>query len=104
MKIIMTFLAGSLIGGALFVAPARALTIEPNAVFVRVIDVGPGLAIVVRMPGDFYMVYDAGHWAGGGSAAFEGVKSVVPEDEEIDLMVLSHSDADHLAAVDEILD
>lgn len=40
----------------------QALTIEQNAVFVRVIDTGLGLACVVRMLGDFYMVYDAGHW------------------------------------------
>ncbi len=35
---------------------AFALNIEQDAVFVRVIDVGPGLASVIRMLGDHYMV------------------------------------------------
>ena len=78
---------------------AEALEIEPNAVFIRVIDVGSGLACVVRMPGDFYMVYDAGHFSGQGKSAFEGVQSVIPAGREIDLLVLSHSDSDHLGFV-----
>ena len=73
-------------------------------VLVRIIDVGAGHAAVARIPGGHYLVYDAGHWAGGGATAFAGVSGVVPGGEDIDLMVLSHSDADHLAAVDEILD
>ena len=43
-----------------------SLPIEPDAVFVRVVDSGAGLATVVRMPGDRYMIYDAGHWTGEG--------------------------------------
>ncbi len=82
---------------------AFALDLEQDAVFIRVIDVGPGLASVIRMPGDHYMVYDAGHWAGGGKRAFDGIKDVIPQGEDIDLLVLSHSDADHLAAADELL-
>ena len=83
--------------------PTQALDIEKDAVFVRVIDTGPGLACVVRMPGDFYMVYDAGHWHQDKLVARE-IPKVIPEDEDIDLMVLSHTDADHLAAVDEIFE
>lgn len=41
---------------------APALEPEDGAVFVRVLDVGPGLACIVVMPGDRYMIYDAGHW------------------------------------------
>lgn len=69
----------------------------------RILDIGPGLATVTEIPGGFYMVYDTGHWAGGGVRTFEGVREVVPEGEEIDLLILSHSDSDHLAATDEIL-
>lgn len=101
MKSVMSIAALALL---IICKSAGALEIEDDAVFVRVIDVGAGHAAVVRMPGDHYMVYDAGHWSGGGRAAFEGVAAVVPEGEDIDLMVLSHSDSDHLAAVDEILD
>ncbi len=101
MKSVMSIAALALL---IICKSAGALEIEDDAVFVRVIDVGAGHAAVVRMPGDHYMVYDAGHWSGGGRTAFEGVAAVIPEGENIDLMVLSHSDADHLAAVDEILD
>ncbi len=81
-----------------------ALDVEENAVFIRVIDVGAGLACVVRMPGDHYMVYDAGHWSGGGRVAFEGIQAVIPDNEVIDLLILSHSDSDHLGAVKQILE
>lgn len=84
--------------------PSNALDIENDAVFIRVIDVGAGLATVVRMPGDYYMVYDAGHWSGEGSKTFQGISEVIPDEEEIDLLVLSHSDADHQGAVKKILD
>ncbi len=88
--------------------PANADGTESSVtddVLVRIIDVGAGHAAVVRMPNPensddaFYMVYDAGFR----DYAYSGVKSVVPNGEEIDLMVLSHAHADHLGAVDEIL-
>ena len=88
----------------LIVQSAHALSPEPDAVFVRVIDVGPGVSCVIKMPGDFYMVYDAGHWNGQGKSAFEGISEIVPEGEEIDLMILSHSDSDHIGAVKRIFD
>jgi beta-lactamase superfamily II metal-dependent hydrolase len=87
-----------------FTARSYSLPIEEDAVFVRIIDTGPGLACVIRMPGDHYMIYDAGHWAGGGMPTFEKIKEIIPEGKKIKLMVLSHSDADHLSAVDEIFD
>jgi beta-lactamase superfamily II metal-dependent hydrolase len=74
-----------------------------RAVFLRVIDTGPGLAVVARAPGGYYLVYDTGHWSHD-ERVLAQVRSVVPEGEEIDLMVLSHSDSDHLAAADEIFD
>ena len=80
--------------------PASGIEIDRNALFVRVIDVGNGHAAVISMPGGYYMVYDTGR---SGKTALKGVKSVVPTGEEIDLMVLSHTDADHIGGVDEIL-
>lgn len=88
---------------ALFAPCADALELDPGGVFVRVIDVGAGHAAVVRMPGGLNAVYDAGNFTDKGSSALAGVQSIIAEDEEIDLMVLSHSDADHLGAVDKIL-
>ena len=53
--------------------------------------------VVASMPGPHFMVYDAGDWRGPGSrACLEAVTDMIPEGSTIDLMVLSHSDADHL--------
>jgi len=76
-----------------------------NDVLVRVVDTGPGLCCVVVMPGDHYMIYDAGYFQGLGERhCMDSVQELVPDDATIDLMVLSHSDADHLGVADEILD
>jgi hypothetical protein len=56
------------------------------------------------MPGNQYMIYDAGNFSGGGSLTFDKVQEIIPLDSNIELMVLSHSDSDHLGAVDEICD
>lgn len=83
---------------ALFAQPG------PNDVFVRVVDSGAALCCVVQMPGNRYMIYDAGNFSGGGSLTFDKVQEIIPLDSNIELMVLSHSDSDHLGAVDEICD
>ena len=85
-------------------AASLALEIEPDAVFVRVVDSGAGLATVLRLPGDHYIIYDAGHWNGQGSRSFNAFAEVIPDGAEIDLLVLSHSDADHQGAVGRIFD
>ena len=68
----------------------------------RVIDTGSGHASVTAIPGGHYMVYDTGHW-NHDNHVLTRVQEVVPAGETIDLLVLSHSDSDHLAATDEIL-
>jgi competence protein ComEC len=79
-------------------------------VFVRVIDVGAGLCCVIAMPdadGDKkkdFVIYDAGNYIDRGKLTFARIAEVVPLGSRIRLMVLSHSDADHLGAVDEICD
>lgn len=82
-----------------------AFSLQPaeDDVLVRVIDTGPGLACVVKMPGGHYMIYDTGHWDRD-TDTLAAVQEIVPADETIDLMVLSHSDSDHLGATDEICD
>ena len=86
-------------------SPAAALEPEDGAVFVRVVDVGAGLCCVVKMPGDHYMIYDAGYWQGSGEQATkDAIQELVPAGAEVDLLVLSHSDADHLGTVDWICD
>ena len=79
---------------------AEALDVDPEDVYVRIVDVGPGLCAVVRAPGDHFMVYDAGHWVGQHCLA--AVRELVTTDV-IDLLVISHSDGDHLGDAADIL-
>ena len=72
---------------------AMALDTEPQDVYVRIVDAGPGLCTVTRVPGPRFMVYDSGHWDGG--RCLDAAKDLIGN-HEIDLLILSHSDADHL--------
>lgn len=96
-KIAILFLIAILIS-----SQSYALENENGAVFVRIIDSGAGLATITSMPGGYYMVYDAGHW-NGKTETMQGISSVIPEGEEIDLLILSHGDSDHIVAVPNIL-
>lgn len=73
---------------------------QQGDLYVRVVDTGPGLCTITVFPDGYYMIYDAGHWTG--SHCIDGVREVV-DGEEIDLLVISHSDSDHLAQADDIL-
>ncbi len=75
-----------------------------NDLTARVVDVGAGECVAIKIPGDYYMVYDAGNYKDNGESALRAIEEIIPENEEIDLLVLSHSDADHLGGADEILD
>ena len=66
----------------------------------RVVDVGAGLCVVATAPGDHAMVYDAGR---GGDRCIRAVRELVPS-KKIDLLVLSHSDSDHVRETVAILD
>lgn len=81
---------------------ASGLEPEPDAVFIRVVDVGGGLCCVVLLPDDQYFVYDTGNFDDHGASGFAAVQTLVPSDKPIDLMVLSHSDSDHIAGTEEI--
>lgn len=89
-----------------FALCGTSIALEPkeNDVHVRVADVGAGLCCVVRMPEHHYMVYDAGNWKDKGKTCLDTIHELVPADDPIDLMVLSHTDSDHLGAVPQILD
>jgi len=79
------------------------VSMDPDeCVHVRVVDCGAALCCVVTMPDDHYMIYDGGHWQN--DCAIETVRELIPAGSTIDLMVISHSDADHLGAIDEICD
>jgi beta-lactamase superfamily II metal-dependent hydrolase len=65
---------------------------------VRVVDVGAGLCCIIKMPGNKYIVYDAGL----GNKAADAIKETVGTDS-IEMLILSHTDADHWGAVEHIV-
>ena len=79
-----------------------------EALTIRVVDVGAGLCCVARIPpadaADRWhtVVYDAGNFQDQGSSALDGVRSMLAAGSKVDLMVLSHSDSDHLGGVAKI--
>lgn len=83
------------------VAAHSQLQRDHDDLYVRVVDTGPGLCTITAFPGGSYMLYDAGHWLG--NHCLEGVRDVVDGDV-IDLLVISHSDADHHGQAAEILE
>lgn len=76
--------------------PASA---QAQDAYLRVVDVGNGLCVVARTPDGHSMLYDAGD---RGVFCAKAVQDIVPE-SNIDLVVLSHSDADHVGELDTIL-
>lgn len=87
-----------------FPQTARAQDLGPDDLLCRVVDVGAGQCAVVVIPGGHYIVFDGGNYKDGGATAMDAVEELIPEGETIDLMVISHSDSDHLGAIDDILD
>jgi beta-lactamase superfamily II metal-dependent hydrolase len=85
-----------LVGTVLAALPGQANAAEA---VLRVVDVGNALCVVAAIPGDHFMLYDAGGRGGGQCAA--AVREIVGSDR-LDLVVLSHPDEDHngqLAAI-----
>lgn len=85
---------------------------ESKGVFVRVVDVGAGLCCIVRVNGENEsrtLLFDTGTYenedsfGNKGVFAFHEVKNLVPEDE-IEWLVHSHEDSDHIAATPQICD
>lgn len=90
------------------VAVGSFIVVSAQELYVRVVDVGAGECIVIKAPGpggkDHYMIYDAGNYEDKGKTAMDAIRDIIPEGSKIDLLVLSHSDSDHIAAVPEICD
>lgn len=66
----------------------------------RVVDVGNAMCVVLSVPGGHHMLYDAGNYDTTQCAA--AVREIVGNDR-LDLVVLSHSDADHIGELPAIL-
>ena len=65
---------------------------------VTVLDVGPGLCTIIKLPDGRYIVYDLGHWRGSGMSVYAQIAEVIPPGSPIELVVLSHTDSDHIGA------
>lgn len=84
----------------LFCLANVAFALQPDSgAYIRVVDVGAGLCCVAKLPGGHYMVYDAGNFVDKGKSAVKAIEELIPAGATIDLLVLSHSDSDHHAAV-----
>ncbi len=90
--------------------PITNLTSEDKAVttslpqgeaYLRVVDVGNALCVVAKVPTGETLLYDAGNHNTNECA--DAVAEIIGPDTPIDLVVLSHSDADHIGELPEIL-
>ena len=94
---------GLLILSLLLIRPVVAR--RPGGLTLTVLDVGHGLAVVVRMPNGTTLLYDAG----GGSPTYDvGARLIAPAlwalgVPRVDALVLSHSHWDHAAGVPALL-
>lgn len=70
---------------------------------VYAIDVGQGSCNVIKLPDGRLILYDAGHFMGNGNTSYSQIAQVIGPNSEIELMVLSHTDADHMGAAGHLL-
>ncbi|MCY1719135.1 hypothetical protein OU798_02195 [Prolixibacteraceae bacterium Z1-6] len=66
---------------------------------ITVIDVGAGLSCLIKLSEKRYMVYDAGNR----DYALNYIKQNIPDDSEIEFLILSHTDSDHWGSAAEII-
>jgi competence protein ComEC len=66
-----------------------------DAVEITIIDVGPAMSAFIKLPNGKVIVYDAGAY----KRTFEYIEKKDPLLEEIEYLILSHTDADHWGSV-----
>ena len=78
---------------------------DNNAVVdIRILDVGAGHSALVKLPGDKYVIFDAGSdKLLNGNRTLAQIKEYIPAGSEIELLVLSHTDADHINAAEQVI-
>ena len=80
--------------------------VTDSQALVRIVDTGPGLFCLIKLPYGTnykYVIYDAGHWSKKILLKAK-LTEFIPEGSVVDLLILSHSDADHIGMVPEICD
>ena len=97
--------AGWLLVGAFFWGLGWVIPRAPGPLEVTLASMRHGLGIVVRPPSGEVLVYDAGR-LGAPAAARRAMEAVLWEAgiTQIDMLVISHADADHFNAVGELLE
>ena len=75
-----------------------------TVVDIRILDVGAGLCALIKLPGDKYIIYDAGSDAKlNGNRTIEQIKEYIPQGTRIELLILSHTDADHINGAGQVI-
>jgi beta-lactamase superfamily II metal-dependent hydrolase len=82
----------------------ETLTSIAGDLLVTVLDVGPGLCTVVRLPDGRFILYDLGDQPGGSEKVYNQIATLVPPGAAIELLVLSHTDSDHIGAAQQVLE
>jgi beta-lactamase superfamily II metal-dependent hydrolase len=77
--------------------------VVPEDVEVRVLDVGAGQCNLIKLPGKKYVIYDAGHWENYGKRTLAQVNEYIEPGSTIELLILSHTDGDHIGAAENII-
>lgn len=71
---------------------------------VRILDVGAGHCALIKLPGDKYVIYDAGSdKLLNGNRTLGQIKEYIPVGSTIELVVLSHTDADHINGAEQVI-
>jgi competence protein ComEC len=68
---------------------------------IRVLDVGPGLATLIKLPQNKFVIYDAG--GNSETNTLAQIKEYIPVGSDVELMVISHTDEDHLVAAGKVI-
>ena len=79
--------------------------VDNTVVDIRILDVGAGHSALIKLPGDKYVIYDAGGSDAlqNGSRTFGQIKEYIPVGSTVELLVLSHTDADHINAAEQVV-
>ena len=100
--------------GAIVALLVSFAAIAAAQVKVTALDVGTGECLVMALPGKHFIVYDTGDYASddtkgmgetsrGHRALMAGLRRLIPPGGVIDLMILSHDDADHIGGAQFVL-
>lgn len=71
---------------------------------VKVLDVGAGLCTVIKLPDGRYIIYDLGDQHRQGETVYDQIAEVIPPGSPVEMLVLSHTDADHIGASKQVLE